>query len=750
MRTVGSSLNTSAVGESTRRSTVDNISKANPYKDSGGKFTSKGKAVAPKSKGKKPSVSGAKRNKQNETEQQEAAVDARTDAVVNALAKKAGKEIAEQWKPKIRAALAIQMNPSASSKELDAPLKLGKQTFLVGPEKKPLTAKMVLDLMMDEVGVSTVTGVSEADFVSGDAFRRSIGKSSEVSKRNPYHDSRGRFTSSSRAITVSGGRSKGRTRSSNVRTVKPAPRQKRKKGAPRQKNYKTRIEEIDAKIDALLEQRPLLFGSGGQVMGVSRAAKPRNQDKDLARSEKQFQADLRAGKFKTAAEAARARAQMLPQGRVKTAVRSATDSSAQRFERQKREYSRKLAALQEKRVKVLGDAARAKQKRDKKEADRAARGEKYLKRKPSAKRKRDMQAFSERLRQSMNRNPSSFFEQQARVRRAQQTPELVFRQPPKPKKSGKRRRGWVGKLSGGVLQSAVVYPLAKNSPTVSDVHLPTIMGNRKRKKRVKKIDVAEIVAKKEKLKDPKGGLTAAGRRHFNRTTGSNLKPGVKGKADTPEKMRRKGSFLTRFFTNPSGPMKDDKGRPTRLALSAAAWGEPVPKDRASAARLAQKGRNLLDRYENAKKSKVSKRNPYHDQRGRFTTGSRAITVSGGRSKSTGQPGTSGARAKAAAKKRKDFDMVVGRSEQLRSRITPTNKREQQKAQQVQDYMMPAVKRFKNPSHRAYSVARVKQMTSGKARPKGMSKKYRMSADDVRRYEAVLGSIFKSGRIKYGI
>lgn len=62
----------------------------------------------------------------------------------------------------------------------------------------------------------------------------------------------------------------------------------------------------------------------------------------------------------------------------------------------------------------------------------------------------------------------------------------------------------------------------------------------------------------EPLKDPDGGLTAAGRRHYNETEGSNLKPGVKGPADTPDKLHRKGSFLTRFFTNPSGPMKDER------------------------------------------------------------------------------------------------------------------------------------------------------------------------------------------------
>lgn len=115
--------------------------------------------------------------------------------------------------------------------------------------------------------------------------------------------------------------------------------------------------------------------------------------------------------------------------------------------------------------------------------------------------------------------------------------------------------------------------------------------------------VEQIHIKRARLKDPKGGLTAAGRKYFKRTEGANLKPGVKGPANTPEKMRRKGSFLTRFFTNPSGPMKDEKGRPTRLALSAAAWGEPVPQNAEDAAALAAKGRRMLDRYQKQKKGK---------------------------------------------------------------------------------------------------------------------------------------------------
>jgi hypothetical protein len=96
-------------------------------------------------------------------------------------------------------------------------------------------------------------------------------------------------------------------------------------------------------------------------------------------------------------------------------------------------------------------------------------------------------------------------------------------------------------------------------------------------------------------RDPSGGLTAEGREFYKTQEGANLKPGVKGPADTPEKMKRKGSFLTRHFTHPRGPMVKD-GKPTRLALSAHAWGEPVPKTEAAAKKLAAKGRALLSKY----------------------------------------------------------------------------------------------------------------------------------------------------------
>lgn len=106
-------------------------------------------------------------------------------------------------------------------------------------------------------------------------------------------------------------------------------------------------------------------------------------------------------------------------------------------------------------------------------------------------------------------------------------------------------------------------------------------------------------SKPKPQKDPSGGLTAEGRKAFAQKEGSHLRPGVKGPADTPEKMLRKGSFLRRHFAHPRGPMQRD-GESTRLALSAHAWGEPVPKSEAEAKKLAAKGKQLLDNYHRAK------------------------------------------------------------------------------------------------------------------------------------------------------
>ena len=73
-----------------------------------------------------------------------------------------------------------------------------------------------------------------------------------------------------------------------------------------------------------------------------------------------------------------------------------------------------------------------------------------------------------------------------------------------------------------------------------------------------------MVAKKHQ--NPKGGLNEAGRQHFKRTEGSNLKRPVKSGMNP-----RRVSFAARF-AGMKGPMKDSKGRPTRKALALKAWG----------------------------------------------------------------------------------------------------------------------------------------------------------------------------------
>ena len=70
-------------------------------------------------------------------------------------------------------------------------------------------------------------------------------------------------------------------------------------------------------------------------------------------------------------------------------------------------------------------------------------------------------------------------------------------------------------------------------------------------------------------KDPKGGLNAKGRASYNRETGGNLKPPAPNPKTKKDAARRK-SFCARMSGMP-GPMKDEKGKPTRKALSLKAW-----------------------------------------------------------------------------------------------------------------------------------------------------------------------------------
>ena len=82
--------------------------------------------------------------------------------------------------------------------------------------------------------------------------------------------------------------------------------------------------------------------------------------------------------------------------------------------------------------------------------------------------------------------------------------------------------------------------------------------------------VSLSVGRGEKLPASKGaGLTAKGREKYNAATGSNLNaPAPNPKTDADK--GRKASFCARMSGMP-GPMKDDKGQPTRKAASLKRW-----------------------------------------------------------------------------------------------------------------------------------------------------------------------------------
>lgn len=122
---------------------------------------------------------------------------------------------------------------------------------------------------------------------------------------------------------------------------------------------------------------------------------------------------------------------------------------------------------------------------------------------------------------------------------------------------------------------------------------------RKTRKRTAKKAKSRKRGASAREKDPRGGLTAAGRKAFARKQGAHLRPGVTKKESemTPQEMRRKGSWAVRFYGRAKlPPLVDAEGQPTRHALSAHAWGEPVPKTAAAARRIAAKGERLLARY----------------------------------------------------------------------------------------------------------------------------------------------------------
>ena len=111
--------------------------------------------------------------------------------------------------------------------------------------------------------------------------------------------------------------------------------------------------------------------------------------------------------------------------------------------------------------------------------------------------------------------------------------------------------------------------VAHNKSFAKKVGIPQSVGKdfmeADKGKKFKKGGVSLSIGRGEKLPVSKGaGLTAKGRAKYNRATGSNLK------APQPQGGARKRSFCARMSGMP-GPMKDEKGRPTRKAASLRRW-----------------------------------------------------------------------------------------------------------------------------------------------------------------------------------
>lgn len=115
---------------------------------------------------------------------------------------------------------------------------------------------------------------------------------------------------------------------------------------------------------------------------------------------------------------------------------------------------------------------------------------------------------------------------------------------------------------------------------------------------------------KAKYKNPKGGLSAAGRRYYKRTEGANLKPGVKNYSKASEADKKRWVRWALRFAGRSTipPLRKPNGEPTRFALMFTAWGEPVPSSVQSVRKVYQKAlrrRDQLGMGKAAKKKKIN-------------------------------------------------------------------------------------------------------------------------------------------------
>jgi len=106
-------------------------------------------------------------------------------------------------------------------------------------------------------------------------------------------------------------------------------------------------------------------------------------------------------------------------------------------------------------------------------------------------------------------------------------------------------------------------PGSKGAPTAADFKAAS-----------EEVELDEYAIDKKGYKSSTGGLTQKGVDAYNRKTGGNLQTAVTTK---PSKLKpgskaanRRKSFCARM-SGVDGPMKDEKGRPTRKALALRKW-----------------------------------------------------------------------------------------------------------------------------------------------------------------------------------
>jgi hypothetical protein len=118
-------------------------------------------------------------------------------------------------------------------------------------------------------------------------------------------------------------------------------------------------------------------------------------------------------------------------------------------------------------------------------------------------------------------------------------------------------------------QHRLMAAVAHNPDFADKVGIPSKVGKHymaaDKGKKFKEGGPSLSIKRGEKLPIEQGaGLTQKGRERYNRATGSHLQ------APQPQGGPRKDSFCARMRGNP-GPMKDEKGRPTRKAAALARW-----------------------------------------------------------------------------------------------------------------------------------------------------------------------------------